>query len=104
MKAPARDIAPISKVSSEAPEKGREGLTSRDSMYPRENYGDDDGEEMTMTRQYLLIPEEYSASNGYQRICRRATTTPFTCKALRNHYPTSPSLKWMARSKAESSR
>jgi hypothetical protein len=79
-----------------APGRGREGLTLRDFIYSREDYGDDDGEETTTTRQYLLIPEKYSATNSYQRACRR-TTVPFTCKALRDHYPMLPSLKWMAR-------
>jgi hypothetical protein len=77
------------------PGRGREGLTSRDLIYSREDYGDDDGEETTMTRQYLLIPEKYSATNGYQRPCRR-TIVPVTCKALQDHYLTLPSLKWMA--------
>jgi hypothetical protein len=77
-----------------APGRGREGLTSRDLIYSREDYGDDDGEEMTMRRQYLLIPEIYSATNGYQRACRRMTV-PFTCKALQDHYLTLPSLKWI---------
>jgi hypothetical protein len=79
-----------------APGRGREGLTSKDLICSREDYGDDDGEETTMTRQYLLIPEKYSATIGYQRACRR-TTVPFTCKALRDHYPMLPALKWMAR-------
>jgi hypothetical protein len=79
-----------------APGRGREGLTSKDLICSREDYGDDDGEETTTTRQYLLIPEKYSATIGYQRACRR-TTVPFTCKALQDHYPTLPGLKWMAR-------
>jgi hypothetical protein len=85
----------IPNISMGAPERGREGLTSRDSIYPRENYGNDDGEETTMMRQYHLIPEKYSATNGYQRACRR-TTAPFTYKVLRDHYLTLPSLEWMA--------
>jgi hypothetical protein len=79
-----------------APESGREGLTWKDLIYSREDYGDDDGEEITTMRQYLLIPEKYSATNGYQRACRR-TTVPFTCKASQDHYPMSPGLKCMAR-------
>jgi hypothetical protein len=78
-----------------APGMGREGLTSKDLIYAREDYGDDDGKEMTTTRQYLLIPEKYLATNGYQRACRRMTV-PFTCKALRGHYPMLPGWKWMA--------
>jgi hypothetical protein len=78
-----------------APERGREGLTSKDLIYSREDYGDDDGEETTMMRQYLLIPEKYLATNGYQRACRRMTV-PLTCKALRDHYLMLPGLKWMA--------
>jgi hypothetical protein len=39
-------------------------------VYPREDYGDDDGEEMTTMRQYLLIPQWYSATDGYQRARR----------------------------------
>jgi hypothetical protein len=48
-----------------APGRGREGLTSRDLIYSREDYGDDNREEMTTMRQYLLIPEKYLAANGY---------------------------------------
>jgi hypothetical protein len=40
-----------------------------DLVYPREDYGDDDGEEMTTMRQYLFIPPWYSATDGYHRAC-----------------------------------
>jgi hypothetical protein len=62
---------------------GRDGkdVPRKDLMYSREDDGDNVGEETTMTRQYLLIPEKCSATNGYQRACRR-TMVPFTCKAL----------------------
>jgi hypothetical protein len=39
-------------------------------MYSRRDNGDDDGEESTTAKQHLLIPEEYSATDGYQRACR----------------------------------
>jgi hypothetical protein len=39
-------------------------------MHSRRDDGDDDGEESTTARQHLLIPEEYSATDGYQRACR----------------------------------
>jgi hypothetical protein len=62
---------------------GRDGkdLPRKDLRYSREDDGNDDGEEMTMMRQYLLIPEKYSATNSYQGACRRMMV-PFTCKAL----------------------
>jgi hypothetical protein len=49
------------------PGRGREGLTLKDLICSREDYGDNNGEEMTMIRQYLLRPEKYLATNGYQR-------------------------------------
>jgi hypothetical protein len=36
---------------------------------PKEGLRDDDGERRTTTRRYLLIPQKYSASDGYQRAC-----------------------------------
>jgi hypothetical protein len=52
------------------PERRNGELTLRDPMYPRKDYGDDDGEGRTMMRQYLLIPQRNSATDSYQRACR----------------------------------
>jgi hypothetical protein len=46
-----------------APGRDRKDLPRKDLMYSREDDGDDDGEETTTMRQYLLIPEKCSATN-----------------------------------------
>jgi hypothetical protein len=52
------------------PERRNGGLTLRDSMYSRKDYGNDDGEGRTTIRQYLVIPQRNSVTDGYQRACR----------------------------------
>jgi hypothetical protein len=72
----------------------------RDSVDPRKDCGDDDGEGRTTTRRYLLIPQKYSATDGYQRACGPSRTHGNT-KSL-SDVPRSG--VGQARVKAESSR
>jgi hypothetical protein len=72
----------------------------RGSEDPRKDRGDNDGEQRTTTKRYLLIPQKYSATDGYQRACGPPRTHGNT-KSLSD---VPRSRVGQARMKAESSR